>query len=149
MLFDILKAFVEKYFTETMVTTKMVQNNLKEEMMLKICLSLSLLFLLVGCGSLGLSNPFDGSSRERSTAPENAMHYLCEHNKHFYVRMLNNGQDVWLIYPDHELDLPKMASGDKRYSNGKAILDLSGLEATLTDGDAINYQGCKVEQIKK
>jgi membrane-bound inhibitor of C-type lysozyme len=104
-----------------------------------ICLSL----LLSACGGASL-NPFgkDGD-QVQSRTPPNSTEYQCNGNKRFYVRYLDNGSTAWLIYPDREVNLTKSSGPGTRYSNGVAVLDVNNGEATLTDGPAISYNGCK------
>ncbi len=105
-----------------------------------ICLSL----LLPGCGSVSLW-PFGGDKdQDRSRAPSDATEYRCADGKHFYVRNLDNGGAAWIIFPDREFRLDKVASAaGTRYGNGVATLDINGNEATLADGPAISFAGCK------
>ncbi|PPC94136.1 MAG: hypothetical protein CTY33_04895 [Methylotenera sp.] len=110
------------------------------------CLFSSLL-LLSACSSFRVPNPFDTSTKELSKSPVNATEYVCEGNKRFFVRMLNNGNDAWLIYPDHEVNLPK--NEGNRYTSGAITLVLDGTEATLNDGEKIAYTGCKAQAKKK
>jgi membrane-bound inhibitor of C-type lysozyme len=108
-----------------------------------LLLSISLALLLPGCGGMQVW-PFDhGSSSGQSRTPANSTEYQCSNGKHFYVRLLDNGNTAWLIYPDREVGLNKSGSAGNRYSNGVAVLDLTGNDATLTDGASINYSGCK------
>jgi hypothetical protein len=102
---------------------------------------------LLGCSSIDTLNPFDNSVKERSTTPENATQYICEGNKQFFVRMLNNGNDAWLIYPDHEVNLTKV-TGSNTYKVAAVTLEINGDQTTLTDGDKIAYTACKA-QVKK
>jgi membrane-bound inhibitor of C-type lysozyme len=104
---------------------------------------LSSLLLLSACSSFRVPNPFDTSTKELSKSPANATEYVCESNKRFFVRMLNNGNDAWLIYPDHEVNLPK--NEGNRYTSGAITLVLDGAEATLNDGEKIAYTGCKAQ----
>jgi membrane-bound inhibitor of C-type lysozyme len=108
----------------------------------------TLLMAISGCSSVSKINPFGSGEVERSKAPENATEYICDNNKHFYVRMLNNGNDAWLIYPDHEVNLPK-AGGESRYSSGAITLLINGAETTLNDGEKIAYTHCKPQVVKK
>ena len=103
--------------------------------------------LISGCGNIGIKNPF-GGKKVAATGPANATEYVCDGNKHFYVRMLNNGNDAWLIYPDHEVNLTKSATSATRYSSGAISLELNGDTTTLNDGDKIAYTACK-PQVKK
>ncbi len=59
--------------------------------------------------------------------------------KRFYVRKLEDDA-VWLILPDREVRLAR--NSDSRYSNGITVLELSGTEASLSDGPAA-LNGCK------
>ena len=102
-----------------------------------------LLVFLPSCSSIKL-NPFNSESGERSRDPQNATEYVCEGKARFHVRMLNNGNDAWLIYPDHEVNLPKTGS-DNRYSSGAITLVINGAETTLNDGDKIAYTNCKTQ----
>lgn len=108
----------------------------------------ALLMALTACSSVTKLNPFGSSDIERSKTPENATEYICDNNKRFYVRMLNNGNDAWLIYPDHEVNLPK-AGSDNRYTSGLITLVINGAETTLNDGEKIAYTNCKPQVIKK
>ena len=103
-----------------------------------------LLVLLSSCSSISL-NPFSSGSAERSRDPANATEYICEGKGRFHVRMLNNGNDAWLIYPDHEVNLPK-SGGDNRYSSGAITLVINGAETTLNDGEKIAYTNCKPQE---
>jgi membrane-bound inhibitor of C-type lysozyme len=103
-----------------------------------------LLALLSSCSSISL-NPFGSNSAEQSRGPANATEYVCEGKGRFHVRMLNNGNDAWLIYPDHEVNLPK-SGGDNRYSSGAITLVMNGAETTLNDGEKIAYTNCKPQE---
>jgi membrane-bound inhibitor of C-type lysozyme len=79
--------------------------------------------------------------QDRSRVPANATAYQCNGGKRFYVRRLEEGAAVWLILPDREVRLAK--ASESRYSNGIAVLDLSGSDATLADGTPAVWSGCK------
>lgn len=102
-----------------------------------------LVVLLPSCSSVGLSNPFGSGTNEQSRTPKNATAYICEGNKQFYVRMQNNGNEAWLIYPDHEVSLTKASDGNNRFTSGVITLVINGAETTLNDGEKIAYSGCK------
>lgn len=101
--------------------------------------------LLAGCGDINVKKyiPFTSDApQERSRTPANAAEYQCAGGKRFYVRTLEGGASVWLILPEREVRLDKLDSGS-RYSNGIAVLELNGNEATLKDGAAAPFTGCK------
>lgn len=106
-----------------------------------------LFVILSACSSIKF-NPFGSESGELSRAPQNATEYVCDSKNRFYVRMLNNGSDAWLIYPDHEVNLPK-AGGDNRYSSGAITLVINGAETSLNDGEKIAYTNCKAQEKNK
>lgn len=100
---------------------------------------------LAGCGEMKVKAwPFGGDTvQERSRAPLNATEYRCAAGKRFHVRTLDGGA-VWLILPEREVRLDKTeGSNPARYSNGIAVLELNGAEATLSDGAAAAFSGCK------
>ncbi len=95
--------------------------------------------LLAGCGGVRL-NPFaDPVGDEQDRRPANATEYRCDGNKAFYVRAIEGGA-VWLIAPDREIRLEKIADG--RWGVGRVLLETSGSGATLTDPPA-TFSGCK------
>ena len=103
-----------------------------------------MLLLLAGCGSVSVW-PFDGDKGQpQSRVPAGATAYQCEGGKRFYVRYPDGGASAWVILADREFRLDKViAASGARYSNGKATLDTAAGEATLSDGPAIQYTGCK------
>ena len=106
----------------------------------------ALALLLAGCGEMNVKKylPFGGDSAtpERSRTPPNSIEYQCAAGKRFYVRLLEDGAAAWLILPEREVRLARLGTGT-RYSNGIAVLELNGNEATLTDGAASPFTGCK------
>ncbi len=114
----------------------------------QVALATLLSLLLASCRSIGLTNPFGSKDKSISPVPEDAIEYICDANKHFYVRMLNNGADAWLIYPDHEVNLMKAAGSNTRYTSGIITLELNAQNTTLNDGDKVAYVACK-PQVKK
>lgn len=114
---------------------------------LKHMTGLTCILLLAGCGDINVRKyiPFTGDApQERSRTPANATEYQCNAGKRFYVRTLDGGAAVWLILPEREVRLNKLGAGtDMRYSNGIAVLEISGNSATLTDGAAAAFTGCK------
>lgn len=99
--------------------------------------------LLPGCGGAKLW-PFGGDTvQERSRVPANATEYQCAGGKRFFVRTLEGGAAVWLILPEREVRLEKLATDSGlRYGNGIAVLEINGNEASLKDGAAISLSGC-------
>lgn len=101
-------------------------------------------FIFAGCGSINIW-PFGESEAPRaSRGPENATEYRCEAGKVFHVRYLDGGKSAWVILPDRQVRLDRVAAeAGNRYSNGIAVLHVGESGATLTDGAAISYTGCK------
>jgi membrane-bound inhibitor of C-type lysozyme len=93
--------------------------------------------------------PFGGESKvvERSRAPANATEYRCDGGKGFYLRTLEGGTAVWLIYPDRQVRLEKQTGTGTRYTNGVATLRMEEAGASLTDGPVISYHNCKVPAV--
>lgn len=105
--------------------------------------------LISACSAISALDPFNAKTQERSKNPENAVEYVCDGNKHFFVRMLNQGKDAWLIYPDHEVNLTQNDSEKNRYVSGVVTLVINNEQTTLNDGDSIAYTGCKAQIAKK
>ena len=95
--------------------------------------------LLAGCGGVSLW-PFGSSGTELSRAPANATEYKCDGGRGFWVRSVEDGA-VWLIAPDREIRLPKLASGNA-YGVGRIVLELQGDTASLYDPPA-RFANCK------
>lgn len=112
----------------------------------KFICTLSLAFMLTACGSISL-NPFSSGNKEVSRVPADAIAYVCEGNKQFYVRMLNQGNEAWLIYTSHEVLLTKEKASN-RYTSGAIALVMNGDETTLNDGEKIAYTACKAQTKK-
>ena len=101
-----------------------------------------LLLLASGCGSMSVGSlwPFgDSEVQERDRRPANATEYRCSDGKSFYVRNLEGGA-VWLMAPDRDVRLEKLADG--RYGVGRVTLELGPSEATLNDPPSA-YLNCK------
>ena len=105
-------------------------------------------FLLAGCESMSLPStvwPFGDKSVERSRVPANSVAYQCAGNKRFYLRYLDNGAAAWVILPEREFRLDRIAGdGGTRYGNGRAVLAVNGEELSLSDGPTVNYTQCRI-----
>lgn len=108
----------------------------------------SMAVLISACSMLNPLDVFSTKTIERSKNPQNAIEYVCENKKHFFVRMLNKGADAWLIFPDHEVNLVQSSSDKNRYVSGAISLVLNGDQTTLTDGDVLSYTGCQAQPTK-
>lgn len=108
-------------------------------------ISLFGMLLLNACSTSNIlsGDIFDGKAHELPRTPTGSVAYVCDNNAQFYVRMLNNGNDAWVIYPDHEVSLPKQADG--RFTNGTAVFTPGAESASLTDGEKVNYTACKAQ----
>jgi len=109
---------------------------------------LTCMVLLAGCGEMNVKKylPFANDTvQERPRMPANATEYQCAAGKRFFVRTLDGGAAVWLILPEREVRLDKLGSDAAlRYGNGIAVLEINGNEATLKDGAATSFAGCKM-----
>jgi len=106
--------------------------------------------LLSGCGGSGMSVgnlwPFGGQGAgELSRIPVNSTAYRCDGGKRFYLRSLDNGTAAWVILPEREFRLDKLPGEQGgRYGSGKAVLNVTESEVTLTDGVTLNFTGCRI-----
>jgi len=102
------------------------------------------LVALSGCSSINLWPFGDSKPQELSRKPVGATEYQCNNERRLYVRYLDNGASAWVIYPEREFRLDKVASeSGTRYSNGIALLERSGDEVSLRDGPTVAFTGCK------
>ena len=110
--------------------------------------------LLSACSSVKeLSNvslwPFGSSAdKPRVYQPANSTPYLCEGNKKFFVRMLDNGASAWLILPEREVLLAQGGTS-KVYTNGISKLDLSNEAVTLDVNESTKYVACMANGVAK
>lgn len=103
---------------------------------------------LTGCSSLSVDKVWPFGKEEGPGQPKrlaNAVEYQCDGGKRFHVRMANGGDIAWVIYSDREVALSKEGASN-RYTNGLAVLEITGIEAVLKEGDSAaqqSYTGCK------
>ena len=98
--------------------------------------------LLAACGGASLWPFGERANSELSRRPANATEYRCDAGKVFYVRNLDGGA-VWLIAPDREIRLDKLAGAESgRYGVDKVQLELHGEGASLLDPPA-QFAGCR------
>ena len=113
---------------------------------------LSVPFLLLSCSSIKMpevSLPMlNGDYRELSTAPKDASLYQCEKNKQFYVKALEGGKEMWLIFPDREFGLKQGDVLKNTYSNDTTTLEINDPETFIKEGDVLTYQKCRIQKLK-
>ena len=118
----------------------------------KKLLILAVLFLLSSCSSIKMpevSLPMlNGDYRELSTAPKDASLYQCEKNKQFYVKALEGGKEMWLIFPDREFGLKQGDVLKNTYSNDTTTLEINDPETFIKEGDVLTYQKCRIQKLK-
>ncbi len=97
-----------------------------------------------GCSTVvdRITNPW-GTATERSTVPADATAYTCNGNKPLYVRYGPSSQYAMLIYPDREFRLDADKSGAGKFTNGRTTLTVSSTDASVEEGGAAVYAGCK------
>ena len=108
--------------------------------------------LLVSCGSMKIPEVnlpmFNGDYRELSTAPKDASLYQCEKNKQFYVKALEGGKEMWLVFPDHEFGLKQVEASKNIYTNDTTTLEINDPETYIKEGDVLTYQKCRLQKLK-
>jgi len=120
-------------------------SDMNNRFILKTCLApISLLLMLAGCSSVNLWPLGGGSTSGQAPIPANSTEYVCDKGRKFYVRLIDSGASAWLILPEREVSLAKVASANGRYSNGITTLEIDGTNAALDDGPANLFKGCKV-----
>jgi len=99
---------------------------------------------LAGCSSVNLWPFGSGETQELSRTPANATEYRCNNDRRFYARFLDNGNSIWVIFPEREFRLDKVESASiTRYTNRQAILEVNEAnEISLRDGATIAFTGC-------
>ena len=109
-------------------------------------------FLLSSCGSLKMPDVnlpmFNGDYRELSTAPKDASLYQCEKNKQFYLKPIEGGKEMWLVFPDREFGLKQVEALKNTYSNDMTTLEINDPETSIKEGDVLTYQKCHIQKIK-
>ena len=84
---------------------------------------------------------FDTKEVARSRVPPNSTEYRCDAGKSFFLRTTDPAA-AWVILPEREFRLDRVAGAASRYENRVARLELNGEQATLTDGPD-SFAGCK------
>jgi len=109
-------------------------------------------FLLSSCGSMKMPDVslpmLNGDYRELSTAPKDASLYQCEKNKQFYVKSLEGGKEMWLIFPDREFGLKQVEALKNTYNNETTTLEINDPETSIKEGDVLTYQKCHIQKLK-
>lgn len=93
--------------------------------------------LLSGCSGGWL--PWGNSGREQpQRLPEGATELACAQGKRLVVRYTADGKSAWVLLPDREFRLDRVAQGGaERYANGPNALSIEG------DGIALDIDGAR------
>ncbi|MEY3933291.1 MAG: hypothetical protein RL426_937 [Pseudomonadota bacterium] len=108
--------------------------------------------LLSSCGSIKIPEvnlpSLSGEYRELSTAPQGASLYQCEKNKKFYLKALEGGKEMWIIFPNREFGLKQVDALKNTYTNESTTLEINDPETFIKEGDALTYQKCQIQKLK-
>jgi hypothetical protein len=101
--------------------------------------------VLSGCS--GGWVPWGSSDREQPRRlPDGAVELSCAQGKQLVVRYAPDGKSVWIMYPDREFRLDRVAGSAERYSNGPATLAAEGDAVALDADGARQFSDCKKKQ---
>jgi len=103
----------------------------------------SLALLAAGCTSWW---PWSGGSGDVPRVPPGATAYKCDAGRELFVRHLDGGKSVMVIFPEREFRLDRAAGEGTRYSNGHTTLVVDGGAVMVQEGSAVPYANCKVVQ---
>jgi len=113
---------------------------------------LSVPFFISSCGSMKIPDVsipmLNGEYRELSTVPKDASLYQCEKNKQFYVKPLEGGKEMWLVFPDREFGLKQVEASKNIYTNDTTTLEINDPETYIKEGDVLTYQKCRLQKLK-
>lgn len=104
--------------------------------------------LLCGCKSFEFPSVFDKGTKEVPRYGKEALHYQCENYQSFGLKLSENGEEAWVMLPDHEVGLVRDASDKQRYHYGTMDLRLDGEQTSLDDSDHLHLKGCKTADKK-
>ena len=108
--------------------------------------------LLSSCGSMKIPEvnlpSLSGEYRELSTAPQGASLYQCEKNKKFYLKALEGGKEMWIIFPNREFGLKQVDALKNTYTNESTTLEINDPETFIKEGDVLTYQNCQIQKLK-
>ncbi len=120
--------------------------------MVKKIMLVAISSLLVSCGSMKIPEVnlpmLNGDYRELSTAPKDASLYQCEKNKQFYVKPLEGGKEMWLVFSDREFGLKQVEASKNIYTNDTTTLEINDPETYIKEGDVLTYQKCRLQKLK-
>lgn len=102
--------------------------------------------LLIGCKSFEIPNPFEKGTKETPRYGKEAVHYQCENFQSFGLKLSQNGEEAWVMLPDHEVGLVRDANDKQLYHYGTMDLRLNGDQTTLDDSDHLHLKNCKPPQ---
>ena len=109
-------------------------------------------FLISSCGTMKMPDVslpmLNGDYRELSTAPKDASLYQCEKNKQFYVKALEGGKEMWLIFPNREFGLKQVDTSKNIYNNEITTLEINDPETYIKEGEVLTYQKCRLQKLK-
>lgn len=100
-------------------------------------------FVLGGCKSFELPNVFDKGTKEVPRYGKDATHYQCDNYQSFGLKLSENGNEAWIMLPDHEVGLTRDPNDKQLYHYGTMDLRLNGEETTLDDSDHLHLKNCK------
>jgi hypothetical protein len=107
---------------------------------------------LSSCGSVKMPEinlpSLNGDYRELSTAPQGASLYQCEKNKKFYIKSLEGGKEMWIIFPNREFGLKQVDTLKNMYTNESTTLEINDPETYIKEGDVLTYQKCQIQKLK-
>lgn len=103
----------------------------------------SLALLTAGCSSWW---PWGGGSGDVPRVPPGATAYKCDAGKELFLRYLDGGKSVMVIFPEREFRLDRAAGAGTQYSNGQTTLTVDAGTAMLQEGGTVSHANCKTGQ---
>ena len=114
----------------------------------KLLYFLICLFLLNSCSSIKLDKEnikdiFSFDDKSQSLSPDNSTQFICDQNRTFFLRYLEDNNAVWIILNNREFRLDKVLVDDNKYSNGKTVLEFFQDSVTISSNEKSLYKQCK------
>jgi len=104
---------------------------------------------LAGCSTSWLPWSTSSGGTGGPYTPPGATGYTCEGGKRLLVRFESDAKSAWVIYPDRQLRLDRVAAGrGDEFSRAGTTLATREGETTLTEAGAVQFARCKPEQAK-